>query len=311
MVCCDECYQLISLCFHKVILGNIAMKKLFLFTLLSLCSCSVFASDLDILLRQTEQQIDGKIGVAVFDTQTNTSWNFNGNKRFPMMSAFKTLACANVLYDVQQHKLSLTNKIKVTKAGLINWNPVTQNFVGGQMSLNSVCGAAMLMSDNYAANLALEQVGGPQGVTKFLRMIGDKTTRLDHFEPKLNYVEKGAENDTTTPIAMMNTIKKLLTGNVLDSENKAQLKFWMTNNMVSDGLARAVLPTGWKIADRSGGGVNGSRTLTAMVWNKHHQPLFIGIFISNSRLETLPELNQVVASISAKIFNKYNIVEQH
>lgn len=294
------------------------MKRLFLFALFSLCSFTVLASDLDITLRQTEQQIDGKIGVAVFDSQTNTSWNFNGNKRFPMMSAFKTLVCANVLYDVQQHKLSLTNKIKVTKAGLINWNPITQNFVGadgqrfgGQMSLQSVCGAAMLMSDNYAANLALVQVGGPQGVTKFLRMIGDKTTRLDHFEPKVNYVEKGAQNDTTTPIAMMNTIKKLLTGNVLDSENKAQLKFWMTNNMVSDGLARAVLPTGWKIADRSGGGVNGSRTLTAMVWNKQHKPLFIGIFIDHSKLKTLPELNQVVASISARIFNKYHIVEPH
>lgn len=280
-------------------------------SLLALFSYTASATDLEQYLRHTEQQIQGQIGVAIIDTQQHSQWNFNGSSHFPMMSAFKTLACANVLYDVQQHKLSLTNKIKVTKAGLINWNPITQNFVGGQMSLQSVCGAAMFMSDNYAANLVLEQIGGPQGLTEFLRTIGDKKTRLDHFEPKLNYVEKGALNDTTTPIAMMDTIKKLLTGNVLDSENKAQLQLWMTNNMVSDGLARAVLPAGWKIADRSGGGVNGSRTLTAMVWNEHQQPLFIGIFIANSKLKTLPELNRVVASISAKIFNKYNIVESH
>ncbi|PSU90064.1 class A beta-lactamase [Photobacterium kishitanii] len=287
------------------------MKKYLVCSLLALFSYTASAIDLEQYLRHTEQQIQGQIGVAIIDTQQHSQWNFNGSNHFPMMSAFKTLACANVLYDVQQHKLSLTNKIKVTKAGLINWNPITQNFVGGQMSLQSVCGAAMFMSDNYAANLVLEQIGGPQGLTEFLRTIGDKKTRLDHFEPKLNYVEKGALNDTTTPIAMMNTIKKLLTGNVLDSENKAQLQLWMTNNMVSDDLARAVLPRGWKIADRSGGGVNGSRTLTAMVWNEHQQPLFIGIFIANSKLKTLPELNRVVASISAKIFNKYNIVEPH
>ncbi|CEO39784.1 class A beta-lactamase [Photobacterium kishitanii] len=287
------------------------MKKYLVCSLLALFSYTASATDLEQYLRHTEQQIQGQIGVAIIDTQQHSQWNFNGSNHFPMMSAFKTLACANVLYDVQQHKLSLTNKIKVTKAGLINWNPITQNFVGGQMSLQSVCGAAMFMSDNYAANLVLEQIGGPQGLTEFLRTIGDKKTRLDHFEPKLNYVEKGALNDTTTPIAMMNTIKKLLTGNVLDSENKAQLQLWMTNNMVSDDLARAVLPRGWKIADRSGGGVNGSRTLTAMVWNEHQQPLFIGIFIANSKLKTLPELNRVVASISAKIFNKYNIVEPH
>ncbi|MEC6906336.1 class A beta-lactamase [Photobacterium piscicola] len=286
------------------------MKRYWVFSLLALFSYASSAANLEQYLRDTEQQIQGQIGVAVIDTQNNMQWNFNGSERFPMMSVFKTLACANVLYDVQQNKLSLTQKIDVTKAGLINWNPITQNFVGGQMSLQSVCGAAMLMSDNYAANLALELIGGPQGLTTFLRTIGDNSTRLDHFEPKLNYVEKGAENDTTTPIAMMNTVKKLLIGNVLNAENKAQLQLWMTNNMVSDGLARAVLPQGWNIADRSGGGVNGSRTLTVMVWNKYHQPVFIGIFIANSKLKTLPELNKVMVAISEKIFHQYHIVAQ-
>lgn len=286
------------------------MKRYWVFSLLALFSYASSAANLEQYLRDTEQQIQGQIGVAVIDTQNNMQWNFNGSERFPMMSVFKTLACANVLYDVQQNKLSLTQKIDVTKAGLINWNPITQNFVGGQMSLQSVCGAAMLMSDNYAANLALELIGGPQGLTTFLRTIGDNNTRLDHFEPKLNYVEKGAENDTTTPIAMMNTVKKLLIGNVLNAENKAQLQLWMTNNMVSDGLARAVLPQGWNIADRSGGGVNGSRTLTVMVWNKYHQPVFIGIFIANSKLKTLPELNKVMVAISEKIFHQYHIVAQ-
>ncbi|MEC6795789.1 class A beta-lactamase [Photobacterium sp. S4TG1] len=286
------------------------MKKYWVFGLLILFSSTTLAANLEQYLRHAEQQIQGQIGVAIIDTQHKTQWDFNGSQHFPMMSVFKTLACANVLYDVQQNKLSLTQKIDVTKAGLINWNPITQNFVGGQMSLQSVCGAAMLMSDNYAANLALEQIGGPQSLTAFLRKIGDNKTRLDHFEPQLNYVEKGAENDTTTPIAMMNTIKKLLIGNVLNAENKAQLQLWMTNNMVSDGLARAVLPQGWKIADRSGGGVNGSRTLTAMVWNKDHQPVFIGIFIANSTLKTLPELNKVIVAISEQIFNQYHIVAQ-
>lgn len=286
------------------------MKRYWVFSLLALFSYASSAANLEQYLRDTEQQIQGQIGVAVIDTQNNMQWNFNGSERFPMMSVFKTLACANVLYDVQQNTLSLTQKIDVTKAGLINWNPITQNFVGGQMSLQSVCGAAMLMSDNYAANLALELIGGPQGLTTFLRTIGDNNTRLDHFEPKLNYVEKGAENDTTTPIAMMNTVKKLLIGNVLNAENKAQLQLWMTNNMVSDGLARAVLPQGWNIADRSGGGVNGSRTLTVMVWNKYHQPVFIGIFIANSKLKTLPELNKVMVAISEKIFHQYHIVAQ-
>ncbi|KXO14056.1 Beta-lactamase [Moritella sp. JT01] len=286
------------------------MEKHLAYSLFLLCSYTASAANIDASLRHIEQQIEGQIGVSVIDTENNTQWSFNGTERFPMMSTFKTLACANVLYDVQHNMLSLTQKINVSKEGLINWNPITQHFIGAQMSLKSVCGAAMIMSDNYAANLALEQIDGPKGVTAFLRSIGDNETRLDHFEPKVNYVKKGAKNDTTTPVAMMNTIRKLLIGNVLDAESKAQLQVWMTNNMVSDGLARAVLPKGWKIADRSGGGVNGSRTLTAMVWKKDHKPVFVGIFIANSKLKTLLELNKVVADISKQVFDKYQITPQ-
>lgn len=283
------------------------MKRLILSGILSLLSTTALANNLQTTLVNIEHKIEGQIGVAIIDTQNSTEWHYQGNQRFPMMSVFKTLACANVLHDVQQKKLSINQKVAVPKDGLINWNPITQNFAGGQMSLKSVCGATMLMSDNYAANLALAQIGGPAGLTQFLRSIGDDTTRLDHFEPKLNYVEKGAINDTTTPLAMMKTVQKLLTGDVLNTDNKAQLRFWMTNNMVSDGLTRAALPEGWHIADRSGGGVNGSRTLTAMIWNKERQPLFVGIFIANSRLNSLPELNKVVTEISQRIFEEYGI----
>ena len=283
--------------------------KQFILALLLFISFNSFAiNDLTTSLQKKEQQINGRIGVAIIDTKSNQEWSYNGSKHFPMMSSFKTLACANVLYDAQQNKLSLSKKINITKEGLINWNPITQNFVGGQMSLKSICGATMLMSDNYAANLALKEIGGPKSVTEFLRSIGDKETRLDHFEPDLNYVREGEQNDSTTPLAITNTLKKLLTGNILNSKNKDQLLMWMTNNMVSDSLARAVLPEGWEIADRSGGGVDGSRTLTAMVWNKDKKPLLFSIFIANSNLTTLPELNKVVSDISQQIFERYQIV---
>lgn len=283
------------------------MKKTILCLLLISISAHSVSASLEQSLSKIEQEIKGQVGVAVIDTQSHNQWSYNGNQRFPMMSSFKTLACAKVLYDVEQKKLTLNQKIDVPESGLINWNPITENFVGGKMSLQSVCSATMLMSDNYAANLALEQIGGPRGLTAFLRKIGDQKTRLDHYEPELNYVEQGAENDTTTPTAMIQTIQHLLTGDVLNSDNKTQLQFWMTNNMVSDSLARSVLPQGWLIADRSGGGVNGSRTLTAMIWKPDRKPLFIGIFIANSTLSTLPEINQVVADISQLIFTQYGI----
>ncbi len=44
----------------------------------------------------------------------------------------------------------------------------------------------MTMSDNTAANLVLDRLGRPKGLTAFMRKIGDETSRLDRRELDLN-----------------------------------------------------------------------------------------------------------------------------
>lgn len=46
--------------------------------------------------------------------------------------------------------------------------------------------AAVQYSDNAAANLLLKELGGPAGLTAFMRSIGDTTFRLDRWELELN-----------------------------------------------------------------------------------------------------------------------------
>jgi hypothetical protein len=78
-------------------------------------------------------------------------------------------------------------------------------------------GAAVVLSDNTAANLLLNLIGGPPGLTRFLRDIGDKVTRLDRNEPTLNENAPGDVRDTTAPRAMAFALRKVLIGNVLSS----------------------------------------------------------------------------------------------
>ena len=53
-----------------------------------------------------------------------------------------------------------------------------------------------------AANLLLPMVGGPEGLTAFMRAHGDSVTRLDRNEPALNENAPDDPRDTTTPAAM-------------------------------------------------------------------------------------------------------------
>jgi len=282
------------------------MKKLCLCVGLLFTSAFASATTLNDSISAMEQRISARIGVAVLDTQNKQTWAYNGDARFPMMSTFKTLACAKMLSASANGELDTSAKVGIKADELIPWSPVTKTFVGRNITVVQACEATMLTSDNTAANIVLQHIGGPQGVTAYLREIGDGVSQLDRIEPALNEAKVGDLRDTTTPNAMVSTLNTLLLGEVLSNTDKAQLKTWMQDNKVSDPLLRSVLPQGWSIADRSGAGGNGSRGITAMVWHADRQPLIISIYLTETEL-SMAERNKVIAEIGLKIFNEYEV----
>lgn len=257
-------------------------------------------------IEKVESRVSARIGVAVYDTATNEMWSYKGDERFPMMSTFKTLACANLLYDSENEGLDLESKVRVESNKLIAWSPITKEFVGKDISLKDACTATMEMSDNTAANIVLAGIDGPNGLTEFLRSTGDNKTRLNHIEPDLNHARPGDVRDTTTPNTMVKTLNDLVYGNVLSEASKAQLKTWMKDNKVSDGMIRSILPDGWNIADRSGAGAYGSRAITAIVWSETRAPLIISISLTETEL-TIPERDTVINEIGELIFDDYRV----
>ncbi|EMG7547930.1 CARB family carbenicillin-hydrolyzing class A beta-lactamase [Vibrio alginolyticus] len=280
------------------------MKKLFLLAGLMVCSTLSYASQLNEDISLLEQQTSSRIGVSVWDTQADERWDYRGDERFPLMSTFKTLACAKMLSDMDSGKLSKNATAKVDERSIVVWSPVMDKLAGQNTRIEHACEAAMLMSDNTAANLVLNEIGGPKAVTMFLRTIGDKATRLDRIEPRLNEATPGDSRDTTTPNAILNTLRTLIEGETLSYESRVQLKIWMQDNKVSDSLMRSVLPTGWSIADRSGAGGHGSRGINAIIWKENHRPVYISIYVTETEL-SLQARDQLVAQISQLILQKY------
>ncbi|ASI94660.1 CARB/PSE/RTG family carbenicillin-hydrolyzing class A beta-lactamase [Vibrio rotiferianus] len=283
------------------------MKKLLLLLGLLASSNVTYAAKLNEDLAAIEQHIGGRIGVSVWDTQNDEHWDYRGDERFPMMSTFKTLACATMLSEMDSEKLDKNATAKVEERNIVVWSPVMDRMAGQTTRIEHACEAAMLMSDNTAANIVLRSIGGPNGVTRFLRSIGDGATRLDRFEPRLNEAKPGDKQDTTTPNAIVNTLHTLLEGDALSYESRIQLKIWMQDNKVSDSLMRSVLPKGWSIADRSGAGGFGSRGIMAMIWKENHKPIYISIYITETDL-SLQARDQVIAQVSQLILDEYNTI---
>jgi len=263
------------------------------------------AGPIEDAIHKVEEQYGARVGAAVLDTSDGALWHYNGNQRFPFMSTFKTLACAKLLKDVEDKKRTLEQEVTFREDDLVFWSPITEKMVGKPFSLEQACTATMTMSDNTAGNIVLNQIDGPGGLTDFLRQqLGDAVSRLDRMEPDLNEAKPNDPRDTTSPVAMVHNLNKLLQGDVLSPAHVEKLTQWMKNNRVANKLLRSILPENWSIADRSGAGKHGSRAVTAAVWNDDHKPIMIAIYLTQTEA-SYKERNSAIVAIGRAIFNVY------
>jgi len=164
------------------------------------------------------------------------------------------------------------------------------------MSVSELCAAAIEYSDNTAANLLLRSLGGPQGLTGYLRSLGDSVTRLDRYEPDLNSNLPGDERDTTTPAAMRDTVAKHLLGDALSSESRGRLTGWLIDNKTGANRLRAGIPANWRVGDKTGGGDRGATNDIAIVWPSGWAPVLIVIYFSDSTISSMAR-DSVIADV--------------
>lgn len=268
----------------------------------ALAQASINDEGLAAVAQQEEQALKARIGIAIIDTGADSVASYRGNERFPLNSTHKALLCGALLSAQDKGKLRLTDRTRFDRTALVAYSPVTKKFVApAGMSWGQLCEAAIGWSDNTAANLLANKLGGPVAVTRFFADLGDKVTRLDRLEPELNSAIPGDMRDTTTPLAVSETLQKLTLGTVLTPASRAQLLQWMRDDKVAGALLRSVLPAGWSIADKTGAGESGSRSIISVVWPENGKPLIIAVYITQTEA-TLAQSNAAIARIGRAIF---------
>ncbi|MDF2152917.1 class A beta-lactamase [Vibrio sp. CAU 1672] len=281
------------------------MKKLLLLAGLLIGSMGSYANPFVQDIAALEQRISGRIGVAVYDSQTDQLRHYRGDERFPLMSTATPLICATLLHEMDQGSIARDMMLSVSKNQIVMGSPIMLRQVGNLVRVEHACEAAMLTSDNTATNLAMQSVGGPVAVNQFLQAVGDDVTRVDRPEPKLSDARPNDVHNTTTPNTMLSTLKTLLTEDALSYESQIQLKIWMQDSQASDPLLRSALPDRWSVADHSGAGGFGSRGLVAMLWDDNHLPVFVAIYLTETDL-SLQARDQVIVEISHMILRSLN-----
>lgn len=250
--------------------------------------------------KHLEKASGGRLGVAMLNTATRAQWGYRQNERFPMCSTSKLLTVGAVLTRVDQGKEQLRRMVHISKDELVTYSPATEKRVVQGMSIEELCVAALTLSDNTAANLLLDTIGGPPGFTRFARTLGDDVTRLDRNEPSLNEALPGDPRDTTTPKAMSLDLRRLVLGNQLSASSKALLTKWLIANTTGDKRLRAGVPKDWKVGDKTGSGGHGTANDVGILWPPGHPPLLAAVYLTEATVGS-DARERTIAAVGAMI----------
>jgi beta-lactamase class A len=251
-----------------------------------------------------ERRHGGRLGVAILDTARQQPIAHRGDERFALCSTHKFLAVAGVLAGVDRGMLSLDRRIVYGPDQLVPYSPVTEAHAGTDgLTLEALCEAALTLSDNTAANLLLDSIGGPRGLTSWLRRVGDGVSRLDRREPALNEATPGDPRDTTTPLAMLGNLQRLVLGSVLRPASRSRLAAWLVACQTGEKRLRGGVPAGWRAGDKTGSGGHDATNDIAVLWPPDRAPILVAAYYAEAdasgeaRDAVLAELGRLAALI--------------
>lgn len=231
-------------------------------------------------LADVERRHNALVGLYAVDLQTGRTLAHRENERFALCSTFKAYLAARTLQAAQRGELAMTDTVTVRAEDLLPNSPVTETRVGQPITLAELCAAVLQVSDNAGANYLLHQIGGPPAITEFARSIGDQETRLDRWETELNSAVPGDPRDTSTPVALGNGFRALITADALQPQARTQLVEWMTANTTSS--LRPGLPAGWTFADKTGSGDYGTTNDVGVAFGPDGRAVLLSVLLRSA-----------------------------
>jgi beta-lactamase class A len=237
-------------------------------------------------LRALCERAGGRVGVAVIHVESGRAAAVGGETPLPLYSVFKLPLAIAVLKEVEEGRLRLDQKVRVTPADVAPgsqfntdlWREPSERTVAELVELTIV------RSDNTSSDKLLELVGGPAAVTARMRALGLQTIEVRSSVREMS-ARRGPSN-TGAASDLARLLARLQQGQVLRPPQLRVLLGHMEGAKTGLRRIRGRLPAGAVVADKTGTGADGSATndvgIITLPGGKGH--LAIAVLISGSEL---------------------------
>ena len=253
-------------------------------------------------LAALEETHQARLGVFGFDTGTGVQVSYRADERFPYASTIKALAAGAVLEDLTNRELA--RRVHYAEADLVEHSPVTELHVEDGLTVRQLIDAAITVSDNTAANLLFDLLGGPAALDAALAEdTGDEVTQVVRREPDLNTAVPGDPRDTTTPAALATTLGAYVLGDVLPTSDRQLLDQALRRNTTGGALIRAGVPEDWRVGDKTGSAAYGTRNDVAVLRPPGRAPIVLAILTTHDDASASTD-DRLVAEAAKVVVNQ-------
>lgn len=105
---------------------------------------------------------------------------------------------------------------------------------------------------------------------------------------------------------MAKSLKELVFGNALESNQKKQLIEWLKNNTTGDNRIRAGVPKAWIVGDKTGTGAYETTNDIGIIWPTQGSPIVLVVYFTQDKKEAIPK-DEVIASVTRIVTHSLKI----
>jgi beta-lactamase class A len=307
---------------------------LLLITLTAACSRSVLTQDKSVSTNQKAEgrpspelqnqelqtQLDqiasvarGRVGVAAAVLETGETIYVNPPYHYPMQSVYKLPIGMAVMKQVDDGKIKLEQKVRVTKDDFGSrgqHSPIRdKNPNGTELTVNELLRFAISESDGTASDVLLKLAGGPQAIQAYLTELKITNMIVLNTEKEIGQDWQTQYRNWASPEAAVALLRALYERRGLSESSQGLLLKLMTESTPGAKRLKGLLPAGTVVAHKTGtsGAEKGITAATNDIGiitlpNKRH--LAVAVFVADSA-ETEATREEVIAKIARALWDRY------
>ncbi len=257
---------------------------------------------------------NAKIGVSIISNNLKDTLTINDNFHYPLQSVFKFPIALAVLSEIDNGKISLEQKIEITKKDLSanTWSPIKEKFPNGTiLTIKQILEYTVSQSDNIGCDILLKLIGGTDAVQRFLTANHIRNISIKANEEEMHKDWNIQYQNWATPTA----INKLLiaaysnTDQMLSPETHEFLWEAMRETTTGSNRLKGKLPKNTVVAHKTG--TSGTKNEITAATNDvgvitlpSGELIFISVFIANSK-ETSESNEKIISEISKLAWDYY------